>query len=220
MNVSEAVDTRLSVRAFLPDPVPHEVLERVLTHAARAPSGGNLQPWIITVLTGEALERFRALMEQRLADNVQETPQYSVYPESLHSPYRDRRFKVGEDMYKLLGIDRGDRDKRLEWFRNNYRFFDAPAAIFCHFDVRMGPPQWSDMGMYLQTVMLLLREEGYDSCAQECWSRYPETVDAFVQPPEGTMLFCGMAIGKRDLRAPVNRLRADRAPTEEWLRFL
>lgn len=220
MNVSEAVDTRLSVRAFRPDPVPREVLERVLTRAARAPSGGNLQPWIVTVVDGEKLDAFRKIMERRLAEGGTDEIEYEVYPPSLHSPYRDRRFKVGEDMYRLLGIAREDKAKRLEWFANNYRFFDAPAAIFCHVDRKMGAPQWSDLGMYLQTVMLLLREEGLDSCAQECWSRYPATVNAFVNPPEGTMLFCGMAIGYRDPEAPVNRLRADRAPTGEWLRWL
>lgn len=220
MNVSEAVDTRLSVRAFRPDPVDRAVLERVLVKAARAPSGGNLQPWIVTVLDGEKLEEFRAIMERRLAEGGTDEIEYEVYPQNLHSPYRDRRFKVGEDMYGLLGIARGDRDRRLEWFANNYRFFGAPAALFCHVDRKMGAPQWSDLGMFLQTVMLLLREEGLDSCAQECWSRYPATVDAFVNPPENTMLFCGMAIGKRDPEAPVNRLRADRAPTEEWLRWL
>ncbi|MFO7854640.1 MAG: nitroreductase [Paracoccaceae bacterium] len=221
MKVSEAVDTRLSVRAFLPDPVPTETLTRVLEHAARAPSGGNVQPWIVTVLNGETLTRFREeVIEPRLAKDETDEPEYDVYPPSLWDPYRTRRFGVGEDMYELLRIERGDKPARLEWLKNNYRFFGAPAAIFCHVDRGMGPPQWSDLGMYLQTVMLLLREEGLDSCAQEAWARHHKAVDTFVEPPENTMLFCGMAIGKRDPEAPVNMLRSKRAPTQEWLRVL
>jgi nitroreductase len=220
MKVSEAVDTRLSVRAFLDEPPPREMLERVLRRAARAPSGGNLQPWLVTVLQGEALERFRAVMEERLDAGPPDEPEYPVYPPSLHEPYRSRRFKVGEDMYALLGIARDEKPKRWAWFRENFRFFGAPAALFCHVDRRMGAAQWSDLGMFLQTVMLLLREEGWDTCAQEAWGRYHRTVDAFLETPPDRMLFCGMAIGRRDPAHPVNRLRAERAPLEEWARFL
>jgi nitroreductase len=216
MKVSDAVDTRISVRAFLPDPVPHDVLDRVLRRAARAASGGNLQPWRITVLTDQTLDRFRAL----IAAGAPMGTQYQIYPADLHEPYRTRRFAVGEAMYARLGIARADKARRLEWFANNFRFFGAPAAIFVHVDRRMGPPQWSDLGMYLATLMLLLREEGYDSCAQEAWAMHHETVDKFVDADPDTMLFCGMAIGKRDLDHPVNGLRADRAPHDEWLRFM
>jgi nitroreductase len=202
--------------------VPREVLERVLRRASRAPSGGNLQPWIVTVVTGEKLDRFREIVAKRLEETggKGEPMEYDVYPPSLHEPYRTRRFAVGEAMYGLLGIERADKPGRLNWFANNYRFFGAPAAMFVHVDRRMGPPQWSDLGMFLQTLMLLLQEEGYDSCAQEAWARFHETVDAFVEADPETMLFCGLAIGKRDEEHAVNRLRAERAPLDEWVRFL
>lgn len=222
MNVSEAVERRISCRAFKPDPVPREVLERVLRKASRAPSGGNLQPWIVTVLTGETLDRFRDIVAKRLEETEGrgEEMEYAVYPPKLHDPYRTRRFAVGEAMYGLLGIERENKAGRLEWFANNYRFFGAPAAMFVHVDRRMGPPQWSDLGMFLQTLMLLLQEEGYDSCAQEAWARFPETVDSFVGADADTMLFCGLAIGKGDEEHPVNRLRAERASLDEWVKFL
>ncbi|MGM0584435.1 MAG: nitroreductase [Pseudomonadota bacterium] len=222
MKVSEAVERRISVRAFLPDPVPREVIERVLRRASRAPSGGNLQPWIVTVVTGETLDRFREIVARRLeeTEGKGEPMEYDVYPPKLHDPYRTRRFQVGEAMYGLLGIERENKAGRLEWFANNYRFFGAPAALFVHVDRRMGAPQWSDLGMFLQTVMLLLQEEGYDSCAQEAWARFHETVDEFVGADPETMLFCGMAIGKADWEHPVNALRAERAPLEEWVKFM
>ena len=149
-----------------------------------------------------------------------DSAEYRVYPSDLKEPYRTSRFKVGEDMYALLGIAREDRAARLKWFANNFRFFGAPAAIFCFVDRQMGPPQWSDLGMFLQTFMLLLQEHGIDSCAQECWSMYPQTVHGFCAMPDELMLFCGVAIGYRDETAPVNALRSDREPLETWVKVV
>lgn len=221
MNVYDAIASRRSVRDFLSTPVPAETIRRVLSAAARAPSGGNLQPWHIDVVAGEALERFKAIMRERVAQSRERTEptDYDIYPKQLVSPYRDRRYKVGEDMYALLGIAREDKAARLRWLANNYQFFGAPLALFCSVDRRMGPPQWSDLGMYLQSVMLLLREEGLDSCPQECWSLYPRTVTEFIGMPGERMLFCGMSIGYRNPGSAVNRLVADRAPLEEFTRF-
>ena len=221
MNVYEAIASRKSVREFLPTPVPAETIRRVLSAAARAPSGGNVQPWHIDVVGGEALDRFKSIMRERLSlpPESAEPRDYDIYPKQLVSPYRDRRFKVGEDMYAKLGIPREDKAARLRWLANNYRFFGAPLALFCSVDRRMGPPQWSDLGMYLQSVMLLLREEGLDSCPQECWSHYPRTVAEFIGLPGELMLFCGMSIGYRNPDSAVNRLVAERAPLEEFARF-
>ncbi|RYF71302.1 MAG: nitroreductase, partial [Comamonadaceae bacterium] len=170
MQVHDAVASRRSIRAFLPDPVPADTIRRVLSRAARAPSGGNLQPWHVDVLAGAPLAALKATMQQLLAEGRQETPAYDVYPPALTAPWRDRRFEVGEAMYARLGIPRDDKSARRRWFANNFAFFGAPMALFCALDRRMGPPQWADCGMYLQTVMLLLREEGLDSCPQECWA--------------------------------------------------
>ncbi|MDM0034199.1 nitroreductase [Variovorax sp. J22P271] len=220
MQIQEAVSSRQSIRAFLPTPVDGDAIRRVLTLAARAASGGNLQPWHIDVLAGDALAALRATMRERLAGGGEPEPtDYDIYPAALRAPWRDRRFQVGEAMYARLGISREDKAARRRWFSRNFDFFGAPMALFCSVDRSMGPPQWSDLGMYLQTVMLLLRGEGLDSCAQECWAIYPATVAAAIELPPERMLFCGMAIGHRDPAHAVNALVSDRAPTDEWLRF-
>lgn len=219
MQVHEAVASRHSIRAFLPTPVPADVVRRVLERAARAPSGGNLQPWHIDVLAGEPLAQFRTTMREVLASGVQPQPEYAVYPSELRPPWRERRFEVGEAMYAHLGIAREDKAARRRWFANNFDFFGAPLALFCSVDRSMGPPQWSDLGMVLQTVMLLLREEGLDSCPQEAWALYADTVRQALKLPAERMLFCGMAIGWRDPAHPVNQLVSIRAPQEEWVRF-
>lgn len=219
MHIQEAVTTRRSIRAFLPNAVPGETIRRVVGTAARAPSGGNLQPWHIDVLAGEPLAALKETMQAHLQTGAEPAWEYDVYPKQLASPWRDRRFKVGEDMYARLGIPRDDKPARLRWFARNYDFFGAPMALFCSVDRAMGPPQWADLGMYMQTVMLLLRAEGLDSCPQECWAAYPEVIGRALDLPPGRMLFSGMSIGYRDPSHPVNELVSDRAPLDEWARF-
>ncbi|GIX12497.1 MAG: NADH dehydrogenase [Paracoccaceae bacterium] len=218
--VSEAVARRSSIRAFLPDPVPTPLLAGILRRAARAPSGGNLQPWHVWLLNGPAMARFRAMMAPRIAEGITDPPEYAVYPERLGEPYRSRRFAVGEAMYALLGIPREDRAARRRWFARNWDFFGAPAAAFVFVDRGMGPPQWSDLGGYLQTVMLLAVEAGLATCPQEAWYLHHRAVRRFLGAPQELMLFCGVAIGHPDPDAAVNRLRSDRAPEAEWLRVV
>ena len=221
MNVSDAIRSRKSVRAFLDRPVDMSVLREVLTLAARAPSGGNLQPWRLFVVTGEPLAKFKQTMLKRVQEQPQGEPlEYNVYPPDLWEPYRTERYDLGEAMYALLDIPRSDKVGRLRQFARNYQWFGAPAALFCYVDRGMGTPQWSDLGMYLQSVMLLLRERGLDSCAQECWAMYQQSVAAFLNPPAEWMLFCGMAIGYADESAAVNRLDSRRLPLEEFATFL
>ncbi|HSI47501.1 MAG TPA: nitroreductase [Ideonella sp.] len=219
MQVQEAIASRRSVRDFLPTPVPGETIRRVLAQALRAPSGGNLQPWYLHVVGGERLDALKALMRERLAAGTAEEAEYDVYPRELLSPYRDRRFQVGEDMYATMGVPREDKPARRRWFARNYEFFGAPLALFCTMDKRHGPPQWSDAGMLLQTLMLLLRAEGLDSCPQEAWAVYPQTLREFLGIPEERMLFTGMAIGYANPAHPVNSLVAQRAPLEEVVSF-
>ncbi len=217
MRVTEAVNQRRSIRAFLDKPVESQILEELLIKAARAPSGGNVQPWRVYVVNGPAMARFRDFRDSRKAP---EAAAYEIYPQGLTEPYRSSRFKVGEDMYRLLGIPREDRGARIRRLMENYNFFGAPAAIFCFVDKQMGPPQWSDLGMFLQTFMLLATEAGLDTCAQEAWAARPDTVAEFVGAPPEQMLFCGVAIGFQDPAAPVNSLVSEREPLNGFATFL
>ena len=223
MTVTQALESRLSIRDFLPVPVPAALIRQVLATASRSPSGGNVQPWHIDVLAGEPLAALKTRMQQRLAEvaagDRSELAEYDIYPKELVAPHRDYRFQVGEDMYARLGIPREDKAARLRWFARNYQFFGAPMALFCSVDRRMGPPQWSDLGMFLQSLMLLLREEGLDSCPQECWAVYPRTVGSFIGLPAERILFTGMAIGQRNAAHPVNGLVSQRAAVQTFARF-
>lgn len=221
MNVYDAIESRRSVREFLDRPVDPAAIRRVLQAALRAPSGGNLQPWHIHVVGGERLDALKTVMRQRVQDEpTGEGSEYDIYPRELVAPYRDRRFAVGEAMYARLGIPREDKAGRRDWFARNYQFFGAPLALFCSVDRRMGPPQWSDLGMMLQNVMLLLRAEGLDSCAQECWAIYPRTIGAFLELPAERMLFTGMSIGHANRDKPLAALVTERAPLAEVAQFI
>lgn len=217
MNVTEAVSSRTSIRAFLDTPVDNQLLKSLLEKSSRAATGGNVQPWRIFVINGPSMTRFQEFLATQTGE---EAPAYQIYPQPLAEPYRSSRFKLGEDMYEELGIPREDKASRLGHLMRNFKFFDAPAAFFCFVDRTMGPPQWSDLGMFLQNFMLLAKEAGLDTCAQEAWANRAQSVTKFVGAGDELMLFCGMAVGYKDPDAPVNQLIADREPFDNWAQII
>lgn len=221
MNVHEAVETRRSVRAFKADPVDKDLVWRVLSRALRAPSGGNLQPWQIVVVGDDRLRELKEAVALRIGQNPDSDPMdYDIYPPHLSEPYSQRRFDMGNDLYALLGVPRGDLAGRAQWFRRNFEFFGAPLALFLTIDRQMGPPQWADLGILLQTIMLLLREEGLHSCPQESWARYPTTLRQHLEVADNHIIFCGLSIGYEDTNHPTARLATTRARPDEVIRCL
>tara|TARA_B110001450_G_scaffold226048_1_gene224592 strand:- start:551 stop:1204 length:654 start_codon:yes stop_codon:yes gene_type:complete len=217
MNVTDAILSRSSVRAFKKTKVDSTSIKNLLINSARAPSGGNIQPWKIYVINGKSMDDFLAFQK---IWNKAEQPAYEIYPKNLKEPYRTSRFELGEQMYDLLEISRDDREGRLNQVMKNFEFFGAPAALFCYVDKQMGPPQWSDLGMFLQTFMLLAQEQGIDTCAQEAWSIKNDSVSDFIGADDGEMLFCGVAIGYKDEEARINNLKSERRPLDDWAKFI
>jgi nitroreductase len=220
MKVSEALATRKTIRAFKPDAVSRETIESILLAASRAPSGGNLQPWKVYVLLGEARdELIRRVAERRQTKSLGEAPEYSIYPPALSEPYKTRRFKIGEAMYATMGIPREDKMARLGFFSRNWEFFGAPVGLIITIDRQMQQGQWADVGMFLQSIMLLAREHGLDTCPQEAWAVWHRIIREYLSVPEEEMVFCGVALGYADETHPVNTLTSDRAPMAEWVSF-
>jgi nitroreductase len=218
MNVSDAIAYRRSVRGFLDTPVDVDLVRSIIEKAARAATGGNLQPWHVDLVHGASLDRLKAIMRDKMAEGPStETLEYDIYPPKLTPPYTERRFEVGEMLYNAIGIPREDKMGRMMWFARNFQFFNAPVALFVTLDRQMGLPQWGDAGMLLQNIMLLLCEAGLDSCPQECWAIYPKTVGAFLGTPPERILWTGMSIGYKDPDDPANALLPKRAPLGEWL---
>lgn len=218
MSVSDAVLSRRAVRSFRNDPVPLEVLERVLDRARWTPSGCNFQPWEATVLTGEPL---RELQQKMMQTPPQDPVEYVIQPVDLPAEYLQRLAENGERQYASEGVARDDADGRKAVVMRNYTGFGAPALLLCHFPRVMGPPQWSDVGMWLQTIMLLLREAGLDSCPQEFLSIYGRLIKEHIGVDDlSQIFFCGLAIGYRDEQAGVNNYDRPRVPLERQVRFL
>ena len=221
MKVSEALATRISCRAFKPDPVDERIVREIIDRARYAPSGGNLQPWHLYAISGEPLARLLADIEETMANTPRGVAtQYDVYPKDLKEPYASRRFKCGEDLYATIGVARDDKPGRSRQFKRNVQLYDAPVALFTYIDRTMGPPQWSDVGMFLQSIMLVAREYGLHTCAQEAWAQFHPVIDAHLKPSADRILFCGMALGVMDEDHPINSLRTERASVDEIMTFL
>jgi len=221
MDVRDAVASRYSCRAFLPTPVPLDIVRDILERAARAPSGGNLQPWRVHAIAGERLEALKAQLRPRFDKELPrgEGAEYQVYPDPLKEPYYGRRGIVGNQLYASIGIPREDKPARYRQFGRNYILYDAPVGLFVSMDRTMGPPQWSDVGGFIQNVMLLARAHGLHTIAQEAWTNWHRTMNGFLKLPTEHILFCGIALGFADETAPINQWRTDREPVDGFTTF-
>ena len=215
--VSEALDTRLTCRAFKSTKVKKEIIFDILNKARRAPSGGNLQPWRVWIVSGDPLKSFKEEIQIKASENPRgEGTEYKIYPPNLKDPYEKRRKEVGEGMYKSINVSRDDKIGRIKQFMKNFEFFDAPVALFFAIDRDMQEGQWSDLGMFMQSIMLLAREEGLHTAPQEAWAIWYKTVSKFLNIPEELMLFCGMGIGYADEDDPINTFRSKRVDIEDF----
>jgi len=220
LSVTEALNQRISTRAYLDKPVEEATLRSVLDAARRSPSGGNLQPWKVIAVSGEAKNALTALAKTALAANpLGEETDRPVYPPKLWEPYRTRRFETGEALYKEIGIPREDKEARINHVLRNFEFFGAPAALFFIIEEKMGHGQWAHLGMFMMSIALLLEERGLASCFQEAWGMLRPSLHAHFGLPDTDMVYCGMAIGYADPDAPINRVRTSREPVDGFTQF-
>ncbi|MFK0033647.1 nitroreductase [Pseudomonas monteilii] len=219
-SVTDAVLHRHSTRAFETRPVKEFLLREIIDIARYSPSSGNLQPWKLLSLSGHALELFKEEVACTLARAPRgEGMGYAIYPDPLKPAYQQRRGQCAEDLYASLGVRREDREGRGKQFARNFRFFDAPVGMILAVDRSMGAGQWADLGMFLQTLMLLAQERGLATCAQACWTLVHQTVERHLELPEELMVFCGIALGYPDTTHPINTLRTERASLDEIAEF-
>ena len=217
----EAVRTRRSVRAFKPDPVARETLEKILELARFAPNGSNIQPWHVYVTAGQTRDAIcRDIMAADDAELPGHDEEYQYYPEEWFEPLLARRRQLGKELYGLVGVPKGDREAMKRQQARNYVFFDAPVGLFFSLDKRNRYGGWMDMGGFLQTAMLAARSFGLHTCPQQSFSKYHRIVRQHVPIPEDHILVCGMALGYADESAEVNRLEPAREPVEGFTTFL
>lgn len=221
--VDDAIVSRRSIRAFLPTPVPQGEIEAILQTAARAPSGTNIQPWKVTVLTGESLS---LLSDKILAaydhpdSHTRYTEPYPYYPKQWTSPYLERRRKVGWDLYGLLGLTREDKAGMHAQHARNYAFFDAPVGLMFTIDRVLQLGSWLDYGMFLEAVMVAARGRGLDTCPQAAFNRFHTVIGEHIAMPETEILVCGMSLGYADPSRIENTLVTEREPLTSFVRFM
>ncbi len=219
MNVSEALTTRKSTRAFITKSVDKAVIDRILTAARHAPSGTNTQPWQVAVVTGEKKNQLCQELEAAFRNKVERKMDYHYYPEEWVDPYKSRRKACGLQMYSTLSITREDKQRQLDQWAANYRAFDAPVMLLFFMDGIMETGSFLDYGLFLQSVMLMAVEEGLATCPQAALGEFPAIVKSSLGYPENSILLCGMALGYEDKDALVNSYRTPREEVDTFTRY-
>jgi nitroreductase len=218
--VDEAIASRRSVRAFLSDPVDERTIRDILTIAARAPSGTNMQPWRVYVTMGAVKQKISdAILNSGIRAEKADWDEYKYYPDQFFEPYQARRRANGFGLYGVLGIGRREVDKMRAQHDRNFVFFDAPVGMIFTIDRRLNQGSWIDHGMLLQSIMIAARGRGLHTCPQAAFAPYHNQIRPVLGIPDEEIVVCGMALGYEDTSKPENTLRTEREPVDEWVKF-
>tara|TARA_B100001079_G_scaffold252270_1_gene245252 strand:+ start:887 stop:1552 length:666 start_codon:yes stop_codon:yes gene_type:complete len=220
MNIKEAIEKRFSVRAFTKEVPDIETIKAILKTAGTAPSGGNIQPWKVYVLSENAKNELSKKTLYNFDNGVQEDIEYDIYPKPLADEYKKRRYECGADMYNALAIGKDDLDSRFKQIRENYSFFGAPLGMIITIDKSFGKNGWGHVGMFLENLWLSAIDHGLGICLQESWSIYPKTVKEFTKHPDNEIVWCGVAVGYEDSSNPINQYRTKREDLDSFVKFI
>lgn len=226
MDIDQAITSRRSIRRFLSKPVSAATVAQILEIAARAPSGTNMQPWKVYVLTGTAKERLSSKLvatyqaQAASTEHDQHKSEYDYYPTEFVEPYKSRRRAVGLALYRLLGIKKGETDQMIAQHARNFLFFDAPVGLIFTIDRDLQIGSWLDYGMFLQNIMIGARARGLHSCPQAAFATFHKIIRAELAIPENEIVVCGMSLGYADKTAAENQLITDRIALDEFVTFI
>ena len=215
----EAITSRRSIRAFLPDAIPTKLLHTLLRAASRAPSGSNIQPWKVHVVSGQSRHDLSAALLKAFYAQTPNQCEYQYYPQTWREPYLARRRENGWSLYNILGIQKGDKESMQRQHARNFEFFDAPVVLFITLDNDMEQGSWLDTGMFIQNIMIAARGLGLHTCPQVALVNYPDIVKQHLAIAADQTLVCGISLGYEDTSDPVNSLQTTRVPLEEFVIF-
>lgn len=219
MNVSQALAERKSVRAFLDKSVPSADLEKILSFARCAPSGTNTQPWQVAVVSGKTKIELDNELLRAFRNNTPRDMDYKYYPDEFTLQMKHRRLACGLQMYKTLGIERGDTEKRLEQWALNYSAFGAPVVLYIFAPKFIEKGSFMDCGMFIQSIMLMATELGLSTCAQAALAEYPSIVRKKLSYSDELSLLCGIALGYEDKDALINSYKTPREQIDIFTKF-
>ena len=218
MSVSAVLQGRISIRAFNDTPVPQDVLQQIFTLARHAPSNCNVQPCEAYIVSGAKKDQLKAELVASVASGKPPNPdfEWNVGYQGVH---RERQFGSANALYGAMGIDRKDKARRQVAMLRNWQFFGAPHAAFFTMQKYLRMTGAVDLGIYAQTVALLLAERGISSCMQGALGMYPDPARSLFGLSDEVGILFGMSFGYADLDAPANRARTDRVPVDTAVRF-
>lgn len=219
MTVSQALRTRKSIRAFSPQNVEQELIKEILEDAKFSPSGVNMQPWFVHVVSGEKKRNIETAICEKFDAGIEEEMEYHYYPQTWEEPYKERRKATGLLMYETLGITREDKKRQHEQWKANYRAFDAPVVLYFFIDKNLGTGSYLDYGMFLQSLMLAATAKGLATCPQAAYAQFPQTIKKALHVSDEKILLGGMALGYADENALINSYRTSRIALEEFVSF-
>lgn len=219
-DVLRLLQKRRSVRAYLAREVPVDLVKRLIEVSGRAPSGSNIQPWHVHVVTGPAKDRLTAeIMEHRRQHPGEPKPEYQYYPEIWPEPYLGRRRSLGWSLYGLLGIAKGDREAARRWHDLNFSFFGAPVGLVFTLDRGLEKGAFIDLGTFLQSLAIGARAAGLETCMQAAFASYHAIIRKSLAVPDDHIVACGMALGYEDVDAPQAEFRTNRVPLSDYVVF-
>lgn len=216
--VSSVVRSRRSVRAFKPTHLDRELVESILDDAAAAPSGANIQPWRVYVVSGAAKEGLAKAVVAAFRAGTAPAPTH--FPDPLPDVYRARLQEFGARYYASLGIDRNDMPGRMGQTERNFSFFGAPVGLIFSIDRRLKPHSWIDLGLFAQNVMIAAKARGVDTCPQVAFAQFHDQIAANLQMPPEEITAFGMSMGYGDTDAPVNQTSMPRERAHDFARLL
>ena len=220
MNLNELIKSRYSVRNFTDDSVDIKTIREILEISSNAPSGGNIQPWKVYVVTGKTKEKLIKKALSNFDNGVQEKIEYDIYPRPLDEEYKRRRSECARDMYTALSIKQDDTELRLSQIKENFKFFGAPVGMIVTIDKAFAENGWGHVGMFIQNICLSAVDNDMGTCLQESWSIYPETVKDVLNIPDNEVVWCGIALGYPNKDHPINNYRTSRESIEKFVTFI
>ena len=220
MNLNELIKSRYSVRSFTDGTVDIETIREILEISSNAPSGGNIQPWKVYVVTGKTKEKLIKKALSNFDNGVQEKIEYDIYPRPLDEEYKRRSSECARDMYTALSIKQDDTELRLSQIRENFKFFGAPVGMIVTIDKAFAENGWGHVGMFIQNICLSAVDNDMGTCLQESWSIYPETVKDVLNIPDNEVVWCGIALGYPNKDHPINNYRTSRESIEKFVTFI
>lgn len=219
MTVTEALKARRTIRGFRPDPVPRALIEQIVADAQTSASNCNTQPWHFAVVSGAARDDLAQALVAEVTCGKPQASAFQLPDAGWDGVYRERQFACAADYYAVMGIERSDRPARNALMLKNWEFFGAPHVGFLSMPLSMGPVNAVDVGIYLQSLMLLMTEHGLASCPQGSLAYFPEPILARVPIPSGNGILCGLSFGYADEDARINQVTMPRAPVAESVTF-